>query len=122
MKFLERRFYSFKYAFKGLLLVLKTEENIRIHMVISAIVLLLAAYLKVSPTDWVFLIIAVFMVTSAEVFNTSIEHLGDAVTKEKNKYIGAAKDVAAAAVLISSVGAVVIGLIVLLPYLINFFK
>ncbi|MDA3798988.1 MAG: diacylglycerol kinase family protein [Kiritimatiellae bacterium] len=114
---LTKRCCSFKYAFQGIARVLRTQPNFWIHLLAASIVFLGAMWLKISAIQWCLLVLSVSMVISAEVFNTAIEYLCDAVTKEQNEYIGAAKDVAAAAVLITSVFAAIVGIIIFMPYL-----
>ena len=73
--------------------------------------------LRLPATEWLWVVAAVGWVWSAEAFNTAIERLADAVTQERDARIGAAKDVAAAGVLISSIGALTIGIVLFLPRL-----
>jgi len=117
MKFLERRIHSFKYAFKGIARVVETQANMRIHMLVSIIVIVAACYLRISSNHWCILILTILMVLVAEMFNTAIESICDAVTKEQNRHIAVAKDVSAAAVLVTAIGAVIIGLLIFIPYI-----
>lgn len=117
-KLLTKRVNSFKNAGQGILLIIKSQVNMRIHIAVSGFVFLLAAYLKVSTIEWCFLVFAVVLVVAAEAFNTAIEYLGNAITKEQNKYVGAAKDISAAAVLINAVAASIVGIIIFVPYII----
>ncbi len=114
---LKDRAKSFAYAINGLRILIKTQHNMWVHLVITLLVLMLGAVFKVSATDWVLLIISITLVWLAEALNTAIEFLADAVTLEHNALIGKAKDVAAGAVLIASIGAAIIGVVVFYPYL-----
>ncbi|MDT8308999.1 MAG: diacylglycerol kinase family protein [Bacteroidales bacterium] len=116
-----QRLRSFKYAFKGLITMFSGEYNARIHLLAAAIVIAGGIVFSVSLFSWVLLVLAIGLVFIAELINTSLEHLADVVSPEKNEKIKKAKDLAAAAVLVSVIMAVVIGLVVFLPLLLEFF-
>ncbi len=97
------------------------EHNARIHLLAAAIVIAGGIIFSVSLFSWVLLVLAIGLVFIAELINTSLEHLADVVSPEKNEKIKKAKDLAAAAVLVSAIMAVVIGLVVFLPLLLDFF-
>jgi len=90
---------SLKCAFKGLAEAFKTEKNFKIYFVIASIGLLLNFYYKVEISWWIGYITTVCGVFTAELLNTAIERVADALTTEINELIRAAKDIAAAAVL-----------------------
>ena len=112
---MKKRFQSFSFAITGIITMFKEEPNARIHVGITILVVALGVFLKVALLEWVLLTIAIGMVVSAEAFNTAIECLSDAVTKEQNNHIKKAKDLAAAGVLICATTSVIIGGIVFLP-------
>lgn len=109
---------SFQNAFRGIWTAITTQPNIRIHFVIASIILIAAVYLRLSISDIIVLVLVIGMVMLAEMINTSIEFLADAVTLAPNDYIKRAKDVSAGAVLISAIFAALIGLIIFVPKLI----
>lgn len=109
---------SFKNAFAGIWTAVTTQTNIRIHFIIASLVLIAAVYLEVSLDHVLDLIVAISIVMLAEMINTAIEFLCDAVTLEHNENIKMAKDVSAGAVLISAIFAALIGFIVFIPKLI----
>lgn len=119
---LRRHTVSFKHAFEGLFYTVKTQPNFRIHLLASLIVVFLAFYLKVTAEEWVALVVAILLVFSAEMLNTSIEALTDLITTEFKPQAKTAKDVAAAMVLVSALAAAIIGLIVFMPYFIKQFS
>jgi len=86
-----------------------------IHAVIGIIVLAIGFWLKVSKYDLLFLMAAVLMVLVAEAFNTALEKTIDLYTRERSHLARIAKDVAAGAVLLTSVFAVIVGLIIFGP-------
>ena len=103
---------SFKNARKGMRLVLKSERNIRTHMVIALGVLFLAILFGFRPIEICVLLLTIGMVIIAEMLNTAIEFALDATFR--NKYsvmVGMAKDISAGAVMVASVLSVAIGLI-----------
>lgn len=113
------RISSFKYAFKGIKVLLWAEHNFRIHLVAAIIVVVLGLYLDVAKFDWLWLILAISLVLISEAINTAIEYLVDLIEPNHNPLAGKIKDIAAGAVLISAITSIIIGLIVLLPYLIE---
>jgi len=117
MKSLAGRISSLKYAFKGIARVVKTQVNMRIHLLASIIVVAAAWYLRIAANHWCILILTISLVFAVEMLNTAVEFLCDAVTKEQNKYIAAAKDIGAAAVLVTAIASVIIGVIIFLPYI-----
>lgn len=116
MSYLFKITNSFKYAFYGIFLFFKTERNASIHLLITLLVVICGAVLNLSSTDWLWLTIAISGVICAEMINTSIEKLCNLITKEQNDTIKQIKDIAAGAVLIMTIAAVIIGLVVFLPY------
>ncbi len=106
---------SFKYAFNGLKFCFSTQRNMLIHFIIGLLVLIAAWLLQVSPVGLLFLLTAIFSVLVAETFNTALEKSIDLITRERNQFAQSAKDVAAGAVLLTSVFAVLVGLLVLGP-------
>jgi diacylglycerol kinase (ATP) len=103
---------SFKHAGRGIWTAVKTQTNIRIHIIAAAIIFLLSVFYHVSHTDILVLTLTVMIVIFAEMVNTAIEFLADAVTLEHDPYIKQAKDVAAGGVLISAIFALAIGLMI----------
>lgn len=118
---IKKRLQSFKYAFGGIGSFLKSEHNAWIHIAGAILVISFGIWLKLSSEKWVAITFAIGLVLMAEAFNTAIEHLANSITKEKNKHIKQAKDIAAAAVLIAAITAAIIGLIIFLPPLLGKF-
>ena len=112
---LKRRLQSFVYAFAGWKHVLRTQPNTWIHGAISVAVVAVGLWLRLPPGDWAILILTFMVVWAAEFTNTSIEAIVDMTMPEPHPLAKTAKDVAAAAVLISALGAVVVGLVILGP-------
>lgn len=112
---------SFSHAIDGLVILVAEEPNYLIHLLATVLVLGLGLLIKLSATEWSLLILAIVGVLVTETLNTSIENIMDFVTTKKRAEIKKIKDLAAAAVLIATIGAVVIGLIILLPKTLAYF-
>ncbi len=108
---------SFGFAFAGLKYVFKTQHNFWIHICISIVVAAVALILQVTANDWRWLIAAMAIVLVAETLNTAIELACDAVSDQFHPQIQKSKDIAAAAVLIASAAAAIIGVTVFWSYL-----
>ncbi len=107
---------TFKNARKGMRLVLKSERNVRIHLVMAAFVLMLGFLLDFSITKLCILLIAIGMVVSAEMINSALEYSLDAVFHNRySRLVGMAKDISAGAVMFVTIIAVVIGLLIFIP-------
>ena len=109
------RILSFGFAIQGLITFFKTQHNAWIHLLASVVVVTAGFVLKVSSTEWCWLILSIGFVFVAEMFNTSIEFLTDLVSPRYHPIAKKVKDVAAAAVLLAALTAVCIGLIVFVP-------
>ncbi|MBN1927248.1 MAG: diacylglycerol kinase family protein [Prolixibacteraceae bacterium] len=114
-----KRLLSFRYAFNGICLLFRNEHNAWIHLVITLAVIGFGIWLPLSVTEWILVIFAVGFVFSAEMFNSALEKLADAVDRQPNEKIKAAKDMAAGAVLVKAIAAAILGLIVFIPHLIE---
>jgi len=112
---LRGRALSFRYAFEGWWYALRTQRNTWIHAAVSVVVLALAFWLGISPLEWAILILATMAVWMAEFANTALEAVVDLVSPDYHPLAKAAKDVAAAAVLVGALGAIIIGLLILGP-------
>lgn len=111
----EKKGIGFRYAWNGLLEVCRTEKNFRIHVFAAIIVVLTAVWLNVSWVEGAILTLTVTTVMAAEMMNSSIERIMDHLAPERHPLTGIIKDIAAGAVLILSIGAVLIGLMIFLP-------
>ncbi len=105
----------FAHAFRGLYVFYKTTRNLKIHLLISAAVLILGFYFSISSYEWLTLILSIIFVLVSEAFNTAIEIDINLTSPEYHPYARDTKDVAAGAVLIASLGAFIVGLIIFVP-------
>lgn len=106
---------SFKYAFTGIFTSLKTERNLMIHTSIMTLVIICGIIFKITKYEWFTCIILFITVLSAELFNTAIEVTIDLISPEKHPLAKKAKDISAGAVLITAIGAAIIGLLIFIP-------
>lgn len=106
---------SFRYAWEGLVGLVRSENNARIHFLATILVLVVGFFFRITLIEWSLVAIVIALVWAGEAFNTAIEKLADVVSPEKHPVIKIVKDVAAAGVLILSLVAVVVGLLIFLP-------
>ena len=111
---------SLKQACRGLHHTWRTQEHMRFHVVAGMSVLGIAGWCGVTNFEWLILILTIGCVVGAEVMNTALEIVVDMVQPNYDPLAGMAKDVASGAVLVTVIQAIVIGMIVFLPRLINF--
>ena len=111
------RIRSFYHATSGILRMIRCQHNAWIHASATVAVLLAAFFFRISAADWCWIILAISIVWTAEALNTALEFLADAASPEFHPLVRDAKDVAAAAVLITAVAAVIIGAIIFWPYI-----
>jgi diacylglycerol kinase (ATP) len=113
--YIKTRLLSFRHAFSGLSYVIRTQRNAWIHSVATILVIILAFWLSLPAFQWAILIITIAMVWMAEFINTALEAVVDLASPQKHPLAKVGKDVGAAAVLISAVGAAIIGILILGP-------
>ncbi len=107
---------SFRFALRGLWLVYRHEQNFRIQLIAYIAVLALAAFLRVQPWGLVAIVLAGGIVLVLECINSAVERLLDLVQPRLHGYVREIKDIMAAAVLVASVSAALIGIAILVPY------
>ena len=110
-------FASFKYAASGIYFCLRTQRNMRIHVVAGFSAMLLGLWLRVPLMSLAIVAVVSSLVVTMEMLNTAIENAVDLYTHRRHPLAKIAKDVAAAAVLISAINAVLVGLMILGPWL-----
>jgi diacylglycerol kinase (ATP) len=113
---------SFKNAFRGVGIMIRTQHNAWVHMVAAMVAIVLGFYLEITLAEWAVLTLAMGFVLAAEAFNTAMEIDIDLTSPNYHPYARDTKDVAAGAVLISVIVASVIGLIIFLPKIISIYN
>ncbi len=106
---------SFGYAISGIKTAFKNEPNFRIHVLATLIVTGLGMFVGLSNTEWAVLALTVAIVVVTELINTAIEAIVNLVSPQIQDKAKVAKDTAAAAVLLSAIGAIAVGLCLFLP-------
>jgi diacylglycerol kinase len=110
---------TFKNALNGIIHTFKTEGNFKVHLIITILVIAAGFFFHIDRSEWLVLIIMISLVTGSEMFNTAVECIADFISPEYDDNIKIIKDVSAGAVLISAVGAVITGLIIFIPRIIQ---
>lgn len=105
-------------ALKGLVHLIRSEPNARIHLVATAGVLVLASLLHVGMAEFLWLLLAIAAVWSTELLNSALERLADRISPDRDPLIGRAKDMGAASVLVAALFALAVGLAIFVPKLI----
>lgn len=116
---IDRFKFSFRNAIIGIKTAFKSQKNLRIHIVIGLFVIIIGVILEVSIVEWLILLLTILIVLITEMINTSLEFTVDLCSAEYSKQAKRAKDVSAAGVLITAIFAIVIGVVIFLPKLIN---
>ena len=108
---------SFGYAFEGIAYVVRTQRNMRVHLVIAGLVVVAGMLLRVTAVEWAVIALAMGVVFAAEMVNTVAELAVDLLTEEYHPMAKVAKDVSAAAVLVTAIAAVAVGVAIFGPRL-----
>jgi diacylglycerol kinase len=110
---------AFGYAFRGILWVVASQRNMKIHLAAAAAVSAAAVWFELSLVEGAVAVLAVALVMVAETINSAIEKVVDLVTPEYHQLARLAKDAAAGAVLLAAFFSVVIGVLVFLPHIVK---
>ena len=108
-------------AARGLRYGVRCERNVRIDCCFAVLALVLAAIFRVSAEQWLAIVICIAVVVAFELMNTAVETLTDLASPQFHPLAGRAKDCAAAACLVVSVGALVVGMVIFVPYVVHLF-
>ena len=109
---------SFGYAFEGFAYILRTQRNARIELAIGIAAVLLATWLGITIVEWAVLVLTIAFVLGLEWINTALELAVTLASPERNSSAKAAKDVAAATVLLGAAASIAVGLLIFAPRLI----
>ena len=113
---------SFRHAFDGIKMLISEERNMRIHLAMTVLVIMCSVIFGMTAAEKAIVISLCAVVIAAELINTAIENTVNLSTAVFNMYAKRAKDMAAGAVLVISIGAALGGLIIFVPYGIEFLK
>lgn len=106
---------SFYYAFSGIVSSFLSERNMKIHVGIMVLVIILGFYFHISYQEWMICIILFGIVISAEIMNTAIESLSDLVMPSIHPKVKLIKDLSAGAVLVLALTSAIVGIMIFLP-------
>ena len=112
----KRLYRSFKNAFKGLGSLIKKEQNFRIHLIASIVILFAAIYFNIKLWQWCLIILMIASVLILEMLNTVFERLLDILKPRIHDYVGEIKNIMSGVVLVVSIASVIIALIIFIPY------
>jgi undecaprenol kinase/diacylglycerol kinase (ATP) len=113
------RIESFGYALAGIWHTFRTQRNAQIHLVITGLILVLGLLLHLKPIEWAVIALTAGLVIATEMLNTVAEAAMDYATTEFHPQVKVVKDVAAGAVLTTAIIAVIVGLLILGPPLLD---
>lgn len=116
---LKKHHISFRNALAGLGFVLSSQPNFKIHLTLATIAVLLGFWLNLSFLEMTVLLLVIFLALSMEMVNTAMESITDLVTSEWRESAKIAKDVSAGMMLLTAMGATLIGLLLLGPKLVE---
>jgi len=113
---------SFSFAFKGIFRAIKKERNLKIHLGAAILAIMLGIVLKITPVEWLVLVIVIVLVIAGEIFNSSIEAVCDLLRFKLNlSYYETywIRNFAAGAVMVLAIGSLVVGIIIFAPKIIS---
>ena len=111
-------FRSFGFAFEGVAYILRTQSNARIELAIAIVAAAVAAWLGITAIEWAVLVVTIALVMALEWINTSLELAVSLASPERHPSAKAAKDVAAACVLLGAITSVIVALLLFAPRLV----
>lgn len=111
---------SFYYACLGIKHAFVSERNMKIHGAVAVFVIAAAFYFNISHTEYLIILLTIAAVIGLEMTNTAIESLVNSMTKDHCPWAATAKNVAAGAVLFAAALAIVIGLVIFVPYIVQY--
>lgn len=116
---MQRFLKSFKYAARGVLSAFSSENNCRIQLAAAILAVGASWWLRLGPLEWALIVLCIALVIGMEMINSAIEKTCDRITREQDDYVRYVKDMAAGAVLWTSIAAAIVGALVFIPKIIN---
>lgn len=115
--YLHGRIRSFRYAFLGIKIAWKEEASFKLEVLFAILALILSWVLRISRIEFIFILLAIGLVFTAELLNTGLEEFCDMVKSEHDPHVAKIKDLAAGAVLIAVCIWAVVGIAIFIPHL-----
>lgn len=100
---------KFRDAFRGVGVGVRGERSFRVHFLVAAAVVVAAVVMRVDRIEWCLLVLSITVVLAAEMFNSALERMAKAITREHHPRVADALDIGSAAVLVAAIGASVVG-------------
>lgn len=119
LNFIKYRFRSFKFAFRGLWLLIKTEHSVMAQIIIAVVLISFGLYFDISKQDWINQLLVIGLVLSIEGMNTAVEKIADFVHEDEHPRIGFIKDISAGAVAFAGLFGFTVITAIYLPYFSN---
>ena len=110
---------KFQCAFRGIAVGACGQSSFLLHLIAGTLVVGAGVWLKVTVIEWCLLALCIAIVLALELFNSSIESLARAIDRQHNEQLRDALDIASGAVLVGAIGSAVVGLMILLPHLVQ---
>lgn len=113
---------SFRHALRGLVTAFRTERSFRVQIAVAVVVLALISMVPIEAWERAILVLVITLVLVLELVNSSLERLVDLAKPRLHAYAGEIKDVMAGGVLVASIGAVILGLMILGPHIMTILR
>ncbi|HEY3218655.1 MAG TPA: diacylglycerol kinase family protein [Candidatus Limnocylindria bacterium] len=110
--------HAFRFALEGAIYVIRSERNVRIQLVVGAAAMVVGIWLGLGPVEWAVLALTMGLVIGLEWLNTAVEITVSLASPEEHPLAKAAKDVAAASVLVGAIASVAVGVFLFGPRLV----
>jgi diacylglycerol kinase (ATP) len=114
--FINGRLKSVTFAVKGAIKLITTEHSVMVQFSLGILMTILGFYFNITKTEWLFQTFAIGLVLSIEGLNTAVEKIADFIHPNYHERIGFIKDIAAGSVMFAAMTAIIIGLIIYVPY------
>lgn len=114
---IKRLLKSFNYACRGFLKIFKEEQNLKVHVIAGLLAVFSGLYFKISRIEFALLAIVIGLVILMEIANSAVERIADILKPRLHVYVKEIKDISAAAVLVSSLLAVIAGILIFWPHI-----
>lgn len=118
-----RNFYaSLRNAASGVVYALASQRNMKIHLLASLMVIAAGLFFGLNRIEWTLIILTITVVWATEILNTSLEELVDIISPQYDIRAGRVKNLSAGAVLVAALGAVLVGIMVFGPRILNWLE
>ncbi len=119
--FIKGRIRSIRFAVRGMFLLIKTEDSIKVQLFVAAIATAAGFYFEISNVEWMFQIAVIGLVLVAESLNTAIEKMSDFVHPNYHEKIGFIKDISAGAASFAAVISLIVACFIYIPKITQLF-